>query len=192
MATQDDAVPGVSYVMPVLNERDYIEGAIEAVLSQDYAGAHDLVLALGPSTDGTNEIVEKLAAADARITFVHNPNTDIPVGLNLAIASSSHPIVVRIDAHSELAAGYTTRAVETLHRTGAATWAASCTPVVRRRSSLPSHAPTTADSASGERAITRGAPRAPRSRPISECSAERSSWKSADTTSRFDAARTGN
>lgn len=125
MAPQKDAVPvgqlpGVSYVMPVLNERDYIEGAISAVLSQAYAGEQDLVLALGPSSDGTNEIVERLARADARITYVHNPHTDIPVGLNLAIAASSHPIVVRIDAHSELAAGYTTRAVDTLERTGAA------------------------------------------------------------------------
>jgi succinoglycan biosynthesis protein ExoA len=120
MNDQDDAVPGVSYVMPVLNEQLYVENAIRTVLSQDYAGAQDLVLALGPSTDGTNEIVEKLAAADARITFVHNPNTDIPVGLNLAILASTHPIIVRVDAHSELAPGYTTRAVETLRRTGAA------------------------------------------------------------------------
>lgn len=120
MATFDDAVPGVSYVMPVLNEREYVEGAVRTVLSQDYPGEQDLVLALGPSTDGTNEIVERLAAEDARVTFVNNPNTDIPAGLNLAIEASKHPIIVRIDAHSELAPGYTTRAVDTLRRTGAA------------------------------------------------------------------------
>jgi glycosyltransferase involved in cell wall biosynthesis len=120
MATFDDAVPGVSYVMPVLNERDYVEGAVRTVLSQDYPGEQDLVLALGPSTDGTNEIVERLAREDDRVTVVHNPNTDIPVGLNLAISASTHPVIVRVDAHSELAPGYTARAVETLKRTGAA------------------------------------------------------------------------
>jgi glycosyltransferase involved in cell wall biosynthesis len=120
MERQDDAVPGVSYVMPVLNEEPYVESAIRTVLSQDYAGAQHLVLALGPSTDGTDEIVEALAAKDARISFVHNPNTDIPVGLNLAVRASTNPIIVRVDAHSELAPGYTTRAVETLQRTGAA------------------------------------------------------------------------
>jgi succinoglycan biosynthesis protein ExoA len=120
MATQHDAVPGVSYVMPVLNERKYVENAVRAVLSQDYAGEQDLVLALGPSTDGTTEIVKRLAAEDARVRFVHNPNTDIPVGINLAVKSTRHPIIVRTDAHSELAPGYTTRAVETLTRTGAA------------------------------------------------------------------------
>jgi succinoglycan biosynthesis protein ExoA len=120
MATQKTPLPGVSYVMPVLNEREYVESAVRTVLSQDYAGEQELVLALGPSTDGTNEIVERLASEDARIDYVHNPNTDIPVGLNLAVAASANPIVVRVDAHSELAPGYTTRAVETLARTGAA------------------------------------------------------------------------
>ena len=116
----NDTLPGVSYVMPVLNEAVYIEKAILTVLGQDYAGTKELILALGPSTDGTTEIVERLAAADPRILTVHNPETDIPVGLNKAIAASSHGIIVRVDAHSELEPGYTTRAIETLERTGAA------------------------------------------------------------------------
>jgi succinoglycan biosynthesis protein ExoA len=106
--------------MPVLNERAYVEDSIRTILSQEYAGEQELILALGPSSDGTTEFVEKLAKKDARIRFVHNPDTDIPVGLNLAIAATKYPIVVRVDAHSELAPGYTTRAVATLDRTGAA------------------------------------------------------------------------
>ena len=120
MARSTPSAPGVSYVMPVLNERAYVEGSIRTILSQEYAGEQELVLALGPSSDGTTELVEKLAKKDARIRFVHNPDTDIPVGLNLAIAATRFPIVVRVDAHSELAPGYTTRAVATLDRTGAA------------------------------------------------------------------------
>jgi succinoglycan biosynthesis protein ExoA len=120
MAAAADALPGVSYVMPVLNEALYIEIAIATVLAQDYAGEKELILALGPSTDDTDAIVRRLAAADPRITTVHNPETDIPVGLNLAIRASAHPIIVRVDAHSELEPGYTSRAVETLGRTEAA------------------------------------------------------------------------
>jgi succinoglycan biosynthesis protein ExoA len=120
LASKHDVAPGVSYVMPVLNERAYVEDAVRTVLTQEYAGEQDLVLALGPSTDGTTELVEKLSKEDPRVSFVHNPGTDIPVGLNLAIASTAHPIIVRVDAHSELAPGYTSRAVETLARTGAA------------------------------------------------------------------------
>jgi len=106
--------------MPVLNEARYLETAIKTVLDQDYAGEKELILALGPSTDGTDELVARLSAADPRITSVHNPDTDIPVGLNLAIKASRFPIIVRVDAHSELEPGYTSRAVETLERTGAA------------------------------------------------------------------------
>lgn len=103
--------PGVSYVMPVFNERDYVHAAIGTVLSQDYPGERELILALGPSTDGTVEIAEQHAAADPRIQIVHNPDTDIPIGLNRAIAASRHAIVVRVDAHSELPPDYTRTAV---------------------------------------------------------------------------------
>jgi succinoglycan biosynthesis protein ExoA len=120
MADQAGAPRGVSYVMPVLNEVNYVGAAIATVLAQNYPGDKELILALGPSTDGTTELVEKLAAADKRLIIVHNPGTDIPVGLNLAVRAGKHPIIVRVDAHSELEPGYTTRAIETLDRTGAA------------------------------------------------------------------------
>ena len=45
---------------------------------------------------------------------------DIPIGLNLAIAASRFPIIIRVDAHTELAPGYTARGVAALERTGAA------------------------------------------------------------------------
>jgi glycosyltransferase involved in cell wall biosynthesis len=120
MAASAGTLPGVSYIMPVLNEAKYIEGAIDTVLGQDYAGKKELILALGPSTDGTTQLIEKLADRDKRIILVHNADSDIPVGLNLAIRVSKYPIIVRVDAHSELEPGYTSRAVETLERTGAA------------------------------------------------------------------------
>lgn len=120
MPAEVHALSGVSYVIPVLNEVAYIEAAIRTVLEQDYSGESELILALGPSNDGTTELVEKLAAIDSRIVIVHNPRTDIPVGLNLAIRASQHPVIVRVDAHTELEPSYTRRAIATLVRTGAA------------------------------------------------------------------------
>ena len=117
------AVPrgsGVSFVMPVLNEHDYLPTAVASALAQEVDGPIELVLALGPSSDGTTELAHELAANDARIVLVENPAADIPVGLNLAIRASQHPTIVRVDAHSELTPGYTKRALETLERTGAA------------------------------------------------------------------------
>ncbi|REJ07716.1 glycosyltransferase family 2 protein [Microbacterium bovistercoris] len=106
--------------MPVLNERAYLEHAVASVLSQDVDGPTELVLALGPSGDGTTELAHRLAASDDRIRVVDNPAADIPVGLNLAIRASRYPTIIRVDAHSELSPGYAHLAMQTLERTGAA------------------------------------------------------------------------
>ena len=107
---------GVSYVMPVYNEVDYVEAAVSSVLAQDYDGPIELVLALAPSTDGTDEVVRRLADDDERITVVDNPGMHIPIGLNRAIAVARHPVVIRVDAHTQLEQGYTERGVAELHR----------------------------------------------------------------------------
>ncbi len=106
--------------MPVLNERDYLGRAVETVLAQDVPGPTELILALGPSTDGTNALAAELAARDDRIVLVENPGADIPIGLNLAIRAARHPTVVRVDAHSELDPTYARRALATLDRVRAA------------------------------------------------------------------------
>lgn len=106
--------------MPVLNERAYLRHAVESVLAQEVGGPTELVLALGPSSDGTTELARGLAAADDRIRLVENPAAHIPVGLNAAIRASRYPTIVRVDAHSELAPGYAAHALQTLARTGAA------------------------------------------------------------------------
>ena len=110
---------GVSFVMPVLNERAYLRRAVETVLEQDVAAPTELILALAPSTDGTTELARELAADD-RIVLVDNPEADIPIGLNRAIRAARYPTIVRVDAHSELDPGYTRRALATLDRVGAA------------------------------------------------------------------------
>ncbi|MGP9727994.1 glycosyltransferase family 2 protein [Glutamicibacter sp. AOP3-A1-12] len=111
--------PGVAYVMPVLNEADYLEEAVASILAQDYDGDKQLVLALGPSTDETNLVAQRLAAQDSRITLVDNQQGRTPIALNLAIRNSTNPIVIRVDAHSELPASYTKQGIETLNRVGA-------------------------------------------------------------------------
>ena len=126
----------MSYVMPVLNEEGYLESAVRTILSQDYAGEKQIVLALGPSSDRTDEIAAALAAEDPRVSLVPNPQRDIPIALNLAIAASVHPVIVRVDAHSELTPDYTRLGIEALRREHAANVggvmrAAGATPVQR-------------------------------------------------------------
>lgn len=113
-------LPGVSYVMPVLNEEQHLERAVRTILAQRYDGEKEIVLALGPSSDRSDEIAERIAAEDPRVRLVPNPGRDIPIGLNLAIANSRHPVVIRVDAHSELTPDYTERGIAALAAEGAA------------------------------------------------------------------------
>jgi len=105
--------------MPVLNEERHLTHAVTGVLTQDWAGPLEIVLALGPSTDRTDEVARRLAAIDERIVLVPNPTGRTPAGLNAAIAASRYEVVVRVDGHAILPADYVALAVDTLQRTGA-------------------------------------------------------------------------
>lgn len=111
--------PGVSVVMPVLDEERHLREAVGRVLSQEYPGPIELVLAVGPSRDRSAQIAGQLAAEDDRVRVVANPTGRTPNGLNLAIASSVNPVIVRVDGHGMLPPGYVRTAVEILARTGA-------------------------------------------------------------------------
>ena len=112
--------PGVTVVMPVLNEERDLEAAVAGVLGQDYPGELEVVLAVGRSRDATHAIAEQLAVRDARVTVVDNPASRTPHALNLGIAAARHDVIVRVDGHGMLTDGYIRRAVELLEETGAA------------------------------------------------------------------------
>ena len=109
----------VSVILPVLNEENHLEAAVKAVLSQDFSGAIEVVLAVGPSKDRTLEIANKLAAADKRVKVVANPSGRTAAGLNLAIKNSSNSIIVRVDGHAKIPNNYISIAVQLLEETGA-------------------------------------------------------------------------
>ncbi len=111
--------PAVSVVMPVLNEERHLTGAVHHVLAQEYPGELEVVLAVGPSRDGTREVADALAAENARVKMVDNPSGHTPSALNAAIAASSSPIVARVDGHAMMPTDYLRVAVETLNESGA-------------------------------------------------------------------------
>ena len=102
----------VSVIMPVLNEEHHLADAVQSVLGQNFDG--ELLIALGPSTDKTDEVATKLAKADSRIRLVPNPRGLTTVGMNLCIKQAKHDVIVRIDAHSEPASNYISRGLEIL------------------------------------------------------------------------------
>jgi succinoglycan biosynthesis protein ExoA len=109
----------VSVIMPVRNEQRHLTEAVGHVLAQEYPAEFEVVLAVGPSRDATEEIAQGLAAADPRVTVVPNPSGLIPAANNAAIKASRHPIVARVDGHALIPPGYLRQAVATLQETGA-------------------------------------------------------------------------
>ncbi|MET8137120.1 MULTISPECIES: glycosyltransferase family 2 protein [unclassified Streptomyces] len=111
--------PAVSVIMPVLNEERHLRGAVQAILAQRYDGEMEVVIAIGPSTDRTDEIAAELVREDPRVHTVPNPTGRTPAALNAAIKASRHPVVVRVDGHGILSPNYIATAVRLLEETGA-------------------------------------------------------------------------
>jgi glycosyltransferase involved in cell wall biosynthesis len=103
--------------MPVRNEQAHLAGAVESVLSQNYPGNLEITLAIGPSIDQTDEVAKELAAKYSNLKLIENPKGLTTSGLNLAIALSTSDVIIRVDAHSELAPNYIARGVEILAET---------------------------------------------------------------------------
>ncbi len=115
---RDDA-PRVSVIMPVLNEERHLDHAVERILAQDYTGEIEVVIAVGPSADGTHAVADRLVRERANVRVVDNPTGKTPAGLNAAIAASTGEVIVRVDGHAMIPSDYVAVGVTTLAATGA-------------------------------------------------------------------------
>jgi succinoglycan biosynthesis protein ExoA len=115
------SLPAVSVIMTALNEAAHLEGAVASIAAQDYAGQFEIVIAIGPSQDGTWDLAQRLATTYPRVRVVENPAGRTPAGLNVAIAATdpASTVIVRSDGHAELPVDYVSTAVATLERSGA-------------------------------------------------------------------------
>ena len=111
--------PSISVILPVLNEETHLEEAVHSILSQDYQGKIEVILAVGPSRDRTLEIAQSISRRDSRVVLVDNPSGRTAAGLNIALNKSQSPVVVRVDGHAHIPNDYITLIVEILNKTGA-------------------------------------------------------------------------
>ncbi|MFZ4485888.1 MAG: glycosyltransferase family 2 protein [Candidatus Nanopelagicales bacterium] len=109
----------VSVIMPVINEERHLRHAVDGILAQDYSGALEVVIAVGPSKDRTRAIADSIAAEHSNVHVVDNPTGKTPSGLNAAIGRSTGDVVVRVDGHAMIPADYVSTGVEVLEETGA-------------------------------------------------------------------------
>lgn len=109
----------VSALVAVRDGAFGLERAVRSVLDQDYGGPLEVVVAVGPSRDGTAELASRLSAEDARVRIVSNPTGVTSAGLNLACRAATGKVLARVDAGSELPPDYVRCAVALLEETGA-------------------------------------------------------------------------
>jgi glycosyltransferase involved in cell wall biosynthesis len=64
--------PTVSVGLPVFNGENYLEEAVDSILSQTYSDL-ELVISDNASTDRTREICEGYARSDPRVRYLRNP-----------------------------------------------------------------------------------------------------------------------
>jgi succinoglycan biosynthesis protein ExoA len=112
-------MPPVTVMIPVLNEADHLQAAVSSVLDQDYSGDIEVILAVGPSRDGSEAIAHSLAEADSRVIVVENPSGRTAAALNLAIERARFDYIVRLDGHSEIRTDYIQIAIDTIRESGA-------------------------------------------------------------------------
>ena len=111
--------PAVSVILTVVNESRHLADAVKAVLRSDYGGEIEIIIAVGPSRDGTRNVAESIAREESRVRVIDNPSGRTPDGLNAALAQCRNDVMVRIDGHCEIDARYIAQAVEILNLTGA-------------------------------------------------------------------------
>ncbi len=93
--------PSVSVVLPVYNEEENIEHAIALTLAalESFARDYELIVVDDASTDGSVEVVSRLAAADSRIRMIrHSENLKLGRSLKTGFESSRMELVLYMDA----------------------------------------------------------------------------------------------
>lgn len=105
----------VTVVIPTLNEEKFISGVIESVISQSYPFRDiDLIIVDGGSTDKTCSIVNDFSERYCNIRLINNTKRIQSAAFNIAVANSSAPIIIRMDAHALYDVDYVKRCVHRL------------------------------------------------------------------------------
>jgi succinoglycan biosynthesis protein ExoA len=106
-------------VIPCLNEESCIFDVIAGVLRDPTADKLLIVIADGGSTDGTREIVTRLAQTTPNLRLMANPLRIQSAGVNLAARhfGLGRQWLVRMDAHAEYPEGFVSQLIAEARRT---------------------------------------------------------------------------
>ena len=109
-------------VIPCLNEAEHIEALIDRLSPSANRLGMRIVVVDGGSVDGTQEIVETIAAANPRVSLLHNARKIQSAAVNLAVEKFGEQFegFIRIDAHGDYPEDYCDRLIHEAEATQAA------------------------------------------------------------------------
>ena len=87
----------ISVIVPIYNIKEYLERCIDSILAQTYQNIEVLMVDDG-STDGTSELVDKIALKDSRIRVFHKENGGSSSARNLAMTEAKGQYFSFIDS----------------------------------------------------------------------------------------------
>jgi len=107
--------PIIDVVIPVFNGAKTVESAVTTIQAQTLRDIRIIVVNDG-STDGTQAIMERLAASDGRILLINRPNGGIVDALNAGLAACTADLIARHDADDLAVPGRFQQQFDWLHR----------------------------------------------------------------------------
>jgi len=103
--------PFVSIILPIRNESITIRECMDSILTQDYTGPIEILIADGMSTDSTRMIIGEYQRQQMNIHLIDNPGKIVPTGMNAALRMAKGDIVIRVDGHCIIAPDYVSNCV---------------------------------------------------------------------------------
>ncbi len=96
-----ESLPKISVVLPIRNEAQFIAKTIGYLQKQDYPpDKMEILVVVGDSTDNTAEIVQEIAAEDARVRYLQNPRLWSSAARNIGAKEATGEIVTYVDGHT--------------------------------------------------------------------------------------------
>lgn len=94
-------MPMVSVVIPAYNAERYLEDTVRSVLRQTYQD-FEIILVDDCSTDGTKNMMDRLAEEDSRITVLQNPqNSGVSVTRNFGVSQAKGAWIAFLDSDDQ-------------------------------------------------------------------------------------------
>jgi len=96
-----ETLPKITVVIPIRNEAGFITQTIRYLQEQDYPPDRmEIIVVDGYSTDGSSEMVQKIAAADPRVQWHGNRVQRSSAGRNTGAKVGTGDIITYVDGHT--------------------------------------------------------------------------------------------